>query len=243
MTEGSSQGLFVIVAVVIFGIFVLIAYMLFQDKLKLALASIFEDTTEQVQNNLLGVNDSGNNNPSLPEDNNEPDDNESNDNTEYINVSITNTIDSGYDTDFLSPEGLTNYVFFNVVNLQLYVVELNPPIDEYPKSPTSLKSDEFEKYLANFKVSMKDDGVDLIEGVDYFIEYDIYSKFFPMVRFINPNREKINSTNFEYTIDFDINVSELASDELKVYAIESFTVRLHHGNWGYEMSDNDRILF
>lgn len=42
MTDGASQGLFVIVAVVIFGIFVLIAYLLFRDKLKTALGSIFD---------------------------------------------------------------------------------------------------------------------------------------------------------------------------------------------------------
>lgn len=50
MTNGSSQGLFVIVAVVVFGIFVLISYMLFGSQLKPQLASIycnaFEITSE-----------------------------------------------------------------------------------------------------------------------------------------------------------------------------------------------------
>lgn len=44
MTNGSSQGLFVIVAVVIFGIFVLISYVLFRDNLKVSLASVFNDS-------------------------------------------------------------------------------------------------------------------------------------------------------------------------------------------------------
>lgn len=47
MTEGSSQGLFVIVAVVIFGIFVVISYVLFRDNLKTGLASIFKDSIEE----------------------------------------------------------------------------------------------------------------------------------------------------------------------------------------------------
>ena len=57
MTNGASQGLFVIVAVVIFGIFVLISYMLFRDNLKPSLSSIFTDSLEQVEKNLNGEND------------------------------------------------------------------------------------------------------------------------------------------------------------------------------------------
>lgn len=45
MTDGASQGLFVIVAVVIFGIFVLIAYLLFRDNLKPSLEGIFQKAT------------------------------------------------------------------------------------------------------------------------------------------------------------------------------------------------------
>ena len=45
MTDGASQGLFVIVAVVIFGIFVLIAYLLFRDNLKGSLEGIFSKAT------------------------------------------------------------------------------------------------------------------------------------------------------------------------------------------------------
>lgn len=52
MTDGASQGLFVIVAVVIFGIFVIIAYMLFKDKLAEALGSIFDSSISQAQSQL-----------------------------------------------------------------------------------------------------------------------------------------------------------------------------------------------
>ncbi|ELB19855.1 TPA: hypothetical protein QFR36_000559 [Enterococcus faecium] len=45
MTDGASQGLFVIVAVVIFGIFVLIAYILFRDTLRPQLEGIFSKAT------------------------------------------------------------------------------------------------------------------------------------------------------------------------------------------------------
>ncbi|EOV2456169.1 hypothetical protein ACOMOC_001587 [Enterococcus faecalis] len=49
MTEGASQGLFVIVAIVIFGIFVLISYVLFKDTLKPSLSTIFTDGLEQAE--------------------------------------------------------------------------------------------------------------------------------------------------------------------------------------------------
>lgn len=48
MTNGSSQGLFVVVAIIIFGIFVLISYLLFKDTLKPSLANIYCDAFEQV---------------------------------------------------------------------------------------------------------------------------------------------------------------------------------------------------
>lgn len=54
MTDGSSQGLFVIVAVVIFGIFVAISYVIFSDSLSPSLASIFRDSTHQATMNLHG---------------------------------------------------------------------------------------------------------------------------------------------------------------------------------------------
>ncbi|HCU0365431.1 TPA: hypothetical protein OUE96_002571 [Enterococcus faecalis] len=49
MTEGASQGLFVIVAIVIFGIFILISYVLFKDTLKPSLVNIFTDGLEQAE--------------------------------------------------------------------------------------------------------------------------------------------------------------------------------------------------
>lgn len=48
MTEGSSQGLFVVVAVVIFGIFVGISYLLFRENLTPSLSKIFCDSFIQV---------------------------------------------------------------------------------------------------------------------------------------------------------------------------------------------------
>ena len=59
MTEGSNQGLFVIVAIVIFGIFVSISYLLFGANLKPTLSSIFKDSFENV-NNAMGIDSSGN---------------------------------------------------------------------------------------------------------------------------------------------------------------------------------------
>lgn len=44
MANGSSQGLFVVVAIVIFGIFVFISYLLFRDNMQPSLAKIFCDS-------------------------------------------------------------------------------------------------------------------------------------------------------------------------------------------------------
>ena len=52
MTDGASQGLFVIVAVVIFGIFVLIAYILFRETLQPKLAGIFKNATDTAESSL-----------------------------------------------------------------------------------------------------------------------------------------------------------------------------------------------
>ena len=52
MTNGTSQGLFVVVAIVIFGIFVLISYLLFRDTLKPSLANISTDSLEQAKDSL-----------------------------------------------------------------------------------------------------------------------------------------------------------------------------------------------
>lgn len=55
MTNGASQGLFVVVAIVTFGSFVLISYLLFRDNLKPSLSGIFKDGLEQATDNLTGV--------------------------------------------------------------------------------------------------------------------------------------------------------------------------------------------
>lgn len=47
MTNGTSQGLFAIIAIVIFGIFIFISYLLFKDNLNPTLANIFTDGFEQ----------------------------------------------------------------------------------------------------------------------------------------------------------------------------------------------------
>lgn len=49
MTEGANQGLFMIVAIVIFGIFILISYVLFKDTLQPSLVNIFTDGLEQAE--------------------------------------------------------------------------------------------------------------------------------------------------------------------------------------------------
>lgn len=62
LTEGTNQGLFIIIAVIIFGIFVAMSYLLFRDRLSPALSSTFKDSTETVSNILNGNISSGDNN-------------------------------------------------------------------------------------------------------------------------------------------------------------------------------------
>ncbi len=52
MTEGTSQGLFVVVAIVIFGIFIGLSYTLFGDTLKPALVNLFEQATKDTTNKI-----------------------------------------------------------------------------------------------------------------------------------------------------------------------------------------------
>ena len=54
MTDGTSQGLFIVVAIVIFGIFVVLAYILFEDSLSPTLANMFSDATETATKRLNG---------------------------------------------------------------------------------------------------------------------------------------------------------------------------------------------
>lgn len=52
MTDGTSQGLFIVVAIVIFGIFVVMAYILFEDTLSPAMASMFHTAIEQTNDSV-----------------------------------------------------------------------------------------------------------------------------------------------------------------------------------------------
>ena len=52
MSDGTSQGLFIVVAIVIFGIFVVLAYILFEDTLSPALANMFTDASETATKRL-----------------------------------------------------------------------------------------------------------------------------------------------------------------------------------------------
>lgn len=54
MTNGSSQGLFVLIAVIIFGIFILMSYLLFRDTLNPSLSGIFKDEFGQINCSLFG---------------------------------------------------------------------------------------------------------------------------------------------------------------------------------------------
>lgn len=58
MTNGTSQGLFVVVAIIIFGIFVLISFLLFKDNLKPTLANIFTDGLTQSNCTVSGQDES-----------------------------------------------------------------------------------------------------------------------------------------------------------------------------------------
>ncbi|WP_368562412.1 leucine-rich repeat protein [Enterococcus faecalis] len=55
MTNGTSQGLFAVISIVIFGIFVLISYLLFKGSLRPSLSRIFTDSLEQSEENLIGI--------------------------------------------------------------------------------------------------------------------------------------------------------------------------------------------
>lgn len=54
MTNGTSQGLFVVIAIIIFGIFIFISYLLFRDTLKPSLGGIFTDGLEQANCSFNG---------------------------------------------------------------------------------------------------------------------------------------------------------------------------------------------
>ena len=52
MPEGTSQGTFVLISVIIFGIFVILAYFLFQDQIKGMLTTMMSSTKAIVDKNL-----------------------------------------------------------------------------------------------------------------------------------------------------------------------------------------------
>ncbi len=54
MTNGTSQGLFVVVAIIISGVFIAISYLLFRNTLKPSLSTIFTDSLEQFNCSLSG---------------------------------------------------------------------------------------------------------------------------------------------------------------------------------------------
>ncbi|HGF7074684.1 TPA: hypothetical protein ACF3CV_002461 [Enterococcus faecium] len=60
MTNGTSQGLFIVVAIIILGIFIAISYLLFRNTLKPSLSTIYCDSFEQIDENtnLLDTNNS-----------------------------------------------------------------------------------------------------------------------------------------------------------------------------------------
>ena len=58
MPEGTSQGTFVLISVIIFGIFVILAYFLFQDQIKGMLTTMMSSTKTIVDNNLKSASSS-----------------------------------------------------------------------------------------------------------------------------------------------------------------------------------------
>lgn len=52
MDEGASKALFILIAIIIFGIFVVIAYWLFEDEIKELLENMMGSATGLVEENL-----------------------------------------------------------------------------------------------------------------------------------------------------------------------------------------------
>lgn len=55
MTEGTSQGTMILVAIIIFGIFVVLAYFLFEDKMRGMIENMFERVEKIVDLNLEAI--------------------------------------------------------------------------------------------------------------------------------------------------------------------------------------------
>lgn len=55
MTEGTSQGTMILVAIIIFGIFVVLAYFLFEDKMRTMIEDMFTRVEVIVDGNLDAI--------------------------------------------------------------------------------------------------------------------------------------------------------------------------------------------
>ncbi|QQU18048.1 hypothetical protein I6I79_09150 [Enterococcus casseliflavus] len=134
MTNGASQGLFVVVAIVVFGSFVLISYLLFRDNVKPSLSGIFKDGLEQATDNLTGVT-----------------------NEKYLNFSTTNGIgidglnSSAYNVDGSIKKNLKTLILPNTINSRDLVT-----IDFMNSNITGTSTSRFagvEKIVGNSKLT------------------------------------------------------------------------------------------
>lgn len=55
MTEGMSQGTMILVAIIIFGIFVVLAYFIFEDKMRTMISDMMERVGTIVGDNLESI--------------------------------------------------------------------------------------------------------------------------------------------------------------------------------------------
>lgn len=55
MDEGAGKAMFILVTIIIFGIFVVLAYWLFEDKIRAMLEGMMTTTDTIVQDNLKGL--------------------------------------------------------------------------------------------------------------------------------------------------------------------------------------------
>lgn len=55
MTEGTSQGTMILVAIIIFGIFVVLAYYLFEDRMRTMIDNMFTSVEGIVNKNLGAI--------------------------------------------------------------------------------------------------------------------------------------------------------------------------------------------
>lgn len=114
MTNGTSQGLFTIIAIVIFGIFVFISYLLFKDNLNPTLANIFTDGLTQSNCTVSGQDESSS--TCNPKFNN--------------SFEITQYVDIGF-VDNNAPFGTTSYSeIWSVKNPSTRTINIKKYIDK-----------------------------------------------------------------------------------------------------------------